>query len=202
MTRIAKCSVSCGDDKRDFVVHYTDDPPERSEAVRFFEDGQYGHLFADSVVTDDLWSLPIDAANAFLAAHPVRQTFDALFVTGTADVCDDDLARLVQLPELRRCHLFSRNVTDFGVGYLLNLRRLERLVLYSPLITDACLDLIACLQSLKSVDLQGSPLITKAAFDSLTTRLPRLVESWGPDPPATRYAGLADPDAAPDCGGA
>jgi hypothetical protein len=162
------------------MAHYSDDPPERAEAVAFFVSRDCG-LYSDGPITDELWALPVDEANAHLAANPTEQTYNSLFIRGRCDdISDDDLSRLVHISELIRFHVFSKRVSDAGVRHISALSKLEGLAVYSPLITDECLGTIAEIKSLQDLDLQGSPLITTAAFRSLILELPDIRRSWGP----------------------
>ncbi len=177
MTRTFEWSVTRNNENRDFIAHYVDDSPERAEAIAFFEDC----LFPDSPVDDYLWALPIGAANAFLAANPIVQTFESLYLQNRGDdICDDDLARLRHVPELRRLIVYSNRITDVGIRNLSPQFRLETLWIGSSLVTDTSIATISQLQSLRSLDLQNCGGLTNAAFDSMIAELPFLVESWGP----------------------
>ncbi len=180
MARTAVWTVSRGSDNREFIAHYSDDPPERTEAVAFFAALDCG-IYSNCPITDKLWTLPVDEANAYLAANPTRQTYNSLYIRGRCDdISDDDLSRLAHIPELIRFHIFSDRLSDAGVRHISALSKLEGLVIYSPLITDACLGTIAQIKSLQDLDLQCSPLITTAAFRSLILELPSIRTSWGP----------------------
>jgi hypothetical protein len=93
---------------------------------------------------------------------------------------DDDLYRLEFLPELDALHSFAPHLTDRGVLHFRCLLNLSRLVLNSPLVTESCLNDIASLERLRYIDLQGSPQITRKAFDRLVKRLPRPTEVFPP----------------------
>jgi hypothetical protein len=181
MVRTAEWTVSRGNDRRDFIAHYADDAPERADAVSFFSDLDTG-LYANSPITDDLWAMSVADANDYLAANPIAQTYDSLYLRGRTDrIVDDDLNRLVHLPELIRFHVHSDNITDAGVSKIVSaLPNLEWLLVYSPLLTDCCLPPIASLQSLQTLDLQSSPLISDVAFDDLVAKLPNIVDAWRP----------------------
>ena len=93
---------------------------------------------------------------------------------------DDDLFRLQYFPELERLHSHVNHVTDHGVTYVRHIPRLRHLLIYSPLVTDACLENIGFLQDLQTIDLQGSHRITRGAFDALVAHLPNLVDIYPP----------------------
>jgi hypothetical protein len=177
MTRTLEWSVTRNNENRNFIAHYVDDSSERAKAIACFDDG----LFSDNPVDDDLWILPIVAANAFLAANPIVQTFESLYLQRRGDdIGDDDLARLRHVPELRRLIVYSNRITDVGIRYLSSLYRLETIWIGSSLVTDASIETISQLRSLRSLDLQNCCGLTVAAFDSMIAKLPLLVESWGP----------------------
>jgi hypothetical protein len=177
--RVEWCFIR-GTDKREFTVHFTEDAPERAEAVEFFRVRE-GHLYSVCPVTNRVWAMSVADANAYFAANPGPQLYESLYLNKDANITDEDLARLTYIPELIRFRIFSNRITDTGVRHIASsLSALENLCVYSPLITDACLDAIAQLKALKTLDLQASPQITREAFGSLLERLPKIVNSYGP----------------------
>jgi len=93
---------------------------------------------------------------------------------------DQDLYRLKHLPELERLHSHADHLTDAGVNFFRLIPDLKHLLIYSPLVTDACLEDVAALSLLETIDLQGSPGITAEAFDRLVDRLDHLVDIYPP----------------------
>ena len=86
---------------RVYRVWYLDDPPERAEAVTFFETlGECPWLFPKMSVPEFLHDLPIEEANEYLRHHPVLEQYSSLVRWGGELIHDDDLRRLEYFPEL------------------------------------------------------------------------------------------------------
>jgi hypothetical protein len=128
---------------RVYRVSYLDDPPERAEAVTFFEKlGKSKWLFPKMSVPEFLSGLPINEANEYLRRNPVLKQYRSLVSWGGELIHDDDLRRLEYLPELEVVRLHSDNITDAGVQHFRHLRQVEWFELYSSRMTDICLDVI------------------------------------------------------------
>lgn len=179
MPREIRIQVTLGDLQRTYAVWYSDDPPARKAAVAFFQES--GDLFPAMAIPPEVEQMPIDDANEYLKRHPAQEQWDGLTLAGP--VVDCDLLQLKYVRELRRVWLMSGDVSDEGVKNLLWLEQLECLVLYSDRITNACLKSIQQMSSLRSVDLQGSPHVTRAAFEAAVLSLPRIEAYWAPGPP-------------------
>ncbi|APR82643.1 Hypothetical protein A7982_07992 [Minicystis rosea] len=125
--------------------------------------------------------MPVDEANDYLRGHPVQEQWDGLTLVGA--IVDSDLSRLEHVRELRRLWLVGSNVSDRGMKHLLWLDQLECLVLYSDRLTDACLASIRQMSSLRSLDMQGSPHVSRSAFEEVVRSLPLLETSYAPESP-------------------
>jgi hypothetical protein len=116
----------------------------------------------------------------YLDAHPAQRIWEFLTIDDR-DLCTDaDLDRLRLIPELLSISLLSDQISDAGVARLRLLRAPDRLAIYSKTITDACLLDIAELKSLRSLDLQKSPQISKGAFEAAIRKLPSLARVYPP----------------------
>ena len=164
--------------KREYRVTYLDDSAERAEAVSFFRKG----LFEASNLPGSLDEMSEREAQEYLDSHPMQQQWDTLTIGSPRIMTfvDDDLQRLKHIPELTWLNLQSPELTDRGVSFLRHLNDLRALILYSPLITDRCLKYIARHRGLYFLDLQGSHLVTRRAFDKLAKRLPNLEDIYPP----------------------
>ena len=162
--------------KREYHVTYTDDSDERKDAVIFFGKG----LFPAFNLPDSLDKMSERAAQAYLDAHPFQRQWSMLTLDQRVTFGNDDLHRLRHLPELERLHSHAAHLTDSGVSFMAQVSDLQHLLIYSPLITDRCLEDIARLRHLQTLDLQSSQLISRKAFDDLVSRLPNLVDIYPP----------------------
>ena len=162
--------------KREYRVTYTDDSDERVEAVKFFGD----RLFPAMNIPYSLDQMSERAAQEYLDANPVQEQWSLLTLDSRVTFIDEDLHRLRYLPELERLHSHADHLTDLGVSFIPQIPELRHLLIYSPLITDRCLEDIARLRHLQTIDLQGSHLVSRKAFDALVSRLPNLVDIYPP----------------------
>ncbi|RYD66757.1 MAG: hypothetical protein EOP83_04235 [Verrucomicrobiaceae bacterium] len=122
---------------------------------------------------------PID--QAFLDDHPAQRRWLMLTLHEMDLQFEEaDLYRLEFLPELERLRSHVDHLTDRGVDYFTRVSGLSHLVIFSPLVTDACLEKIATLKHLQTIDLQGSHLISRVAFDRMIQKLPKLVDIYPP----------------------
>ena len=84
-------------------------------------------------------------------------------------VLDDDLSRLQFISELD--HLSLYNVGDGAIKYATYLHSIDCLVVYSEKVTDACLEYVRQLVTLRSIDFQGSPNVSTVAFAEVVAAL-------------------------------
>jgi hypothetical protein len=163
--------------EREYQITYLDDSEERAEAVIFFGCA----LFPAMNIPKITYTMSESDAQAYLDDHPMRRQWSMLTLNEReVSFEDDDLYRLEFFPELDRLHSHANHLTDRGVGYFQRIPELRHLLIYSPLVTDTCLDGIANFRRLQTLDLQGSLLITREAFDRLTRNLPDLVDIYPP----------------------
>lgn len=162
--------------KREYRVTYTDDSPERADAVAFFGRA----LIPTMNLPDALDQMSESAAQVYLDAHPIQEQWSMLILDQRVDFVDDDLRRLKHLPELKRIHSHADHLTDRGVSFVPQIAELRHLLIYSPLVTDRCLEDIARLRRLQTIDLQGSHRISRKSFDALVADLPDLVGIYPP----------------------
>jgi hypothetical protein len=163
--------------EREYRITYLDDSKERAEAVLFFGRALFPAMSIPKVTYD----MSETDAQAYLDDHPTQRQWNMLTLSEReVSFEDDDLYRLEFFPELDRLHATANHLTDRGVGYFQRIPELRHLLIYSPLVTDACLDGIAILRRLQTLDLQGSHLITREAFDLLARNLPELVDIYPP----------------------
>ena len=164
--------------EREYRITYVDDSQERAEGVHFFGRALFPALNIPRVT----YSMSERDAQAYFDAHPMQRQWSMLTLHSEKEVFfeDDDLYRLEFFPELERLHSHANHLTDRGVGYFQRIPGLRHLLIYSPLVTDACLDGIAALRNLQTIDFQGSHLITRGAFDRLVRKLPKLVDIYPP----------------------
>jgi Leucine-rich repeat (LRR) protein len=182
MPREELIEVTSGDVRRDYRVFYQDDSPERAEAVQFFQ--QHAEcLFPTMALPDEVDGMPIEEANAYLRRHPFQEQWSLLRIGRKNVICDDDLARLRHLPELDHVQISSDRITDAGVEHLVHLPALTRLGIYSAGVTDACLRAIRTLRSLRSLDLQASPNLSRASVLAAVDAMPWLQDVWPPPDP-------------------
>jgi hypothetical protein len=161
--------------RRTYNVWYAEDPPERAEAVQFF---QAPHkLFPEMDLPPAVYQMALPEADAYLRDHPIPKRWSMLTLWGP--VADDDLARLQYLPELEILKIHS-DVSDCGISHIRHLHDLEWLVLYSGRVTDACLQTVSELESLRMLDMQGSHRVSPEAFSAAVGRMPKLERSWPP----------------------
>jgi hypothetical protein len=164
--------------EREYRITYLDDSEERAEAVRFFGRA----LFPALTIPKVTYSMSERDAQAYFDEHPMQRQWSMLTLHSETGVSfeDDDLYRLEFFPELERLHSHADHLSDRGVSYFPRIPRLRHLLIYSPLVTDACLDAIAALRDLQTIDLQGSHRVTRGAFDRLVRKLPKLVDIYPP----------------------
>ena len=163
--------------EREYRITYLDDSEERAEAVLFF-----GRALVPAMSIPKItYNMSENDAQAYLDDHPMQRQWSMLTLhEREVSFEDDDLYRLEFFPELDRLHSHANHLTDRGVGYFQRISELRHLLIYSPLVTDVCLDAIANLRQLQTIDLQGSHLITRKAFDRLVRKLPELVDIYPP----------------------
>jgi hypothetical protein len=161
--------------EREYRITYLEDSEERAEAVLFF-----GRALVPAMnIPKSTYNMSETDAQAYLDDHPMQRQWCMLTLhEREVSFEDDDLYRLEFFPELDRLHSHANHLTDRGVGYVQRIPELRHLLIYSPLVTDACLDGIAHLRQLQTIDLQGSHLITRKAFDQLVRKLPELVDVY------------------------
>ena len=163
--------------EREYRVTYTDDSEERAEAVRFFGKG----LFPATSLPERINRMSEEAGQKFLDDHPMQQRWQMLTLDNQRfSFEDDDLRRLQFIPELEHLHSHATHLTDRGVSHFRQIPDLQHLLLYSPLVTDACLQDIAALRNLRTIDLQGSHLVTRSPFDRLVRGLRKLEDIYPP----------------------
>lgn len=183
MPREESLTVTSGGVRRDYRVVYRDDSPERAEAVAFFRE-HAECLFPAMRIPDEVSGMPIEGANEYLRRHPVEEQWSLLRIGRQNPIGDDDLARLRHLPELDHVQISSDRITDAGVEYLIHLVAMTHLGIFSAGVTDACLPIIRTLRSLRSLDLQASPNLSRAAVLAAVDAMPWLRDAWPPPDPA------------------
>jgi Leucine-rich repeat (LRR) protein len=182
MPRKETLTVISGGEERIYRVVYQDDSSQRAEAVRFF--GEHAdRLFPAMGIPEEVTAMPINEANKYLRRNPIQKQWSLLRIGHQNSISDDDLARLRHLPELEHVQISSDRITDAGVEHLVHLPAMTRLGIYSASITDACLRVIHTLRSLRSLDLQSSPNLTRAAVLSAVEAMPWLEDAYPPPDP-------------------
>lgn len=159
--------------EREYTVTYLDDPPERREAVAFFQefdDGLFPAIDLPSCIDD----LPFDQAQKYLDEHPMQERWSMLTITEGDPICDEDLARLQYLPELEIVKIYTSKISDCGIAHLKWLVSLECLILSSKRLTNACLQHIVRISSLQAVDMQRASQVTRDAYMEAMDQLPNL----------------------------
>ena len=72
-------------------------------------------------------------------------------------IADADLAKIGQLPRIKRLHLEGNDISDAGIPALAPFKGIEYLDLYgNSRVTDASVDLLAAMASLKRIYLSGT----------------------------------------------
>jgi Leucine-rich repeat (LRR) protein len=183
MPREEKLTFTSGGVRREYRVVYQDDSPERAEAVAFFRE-HAECLFPAMRIPDEVSGMPIREANEYLRRHPIEEQWSLLRIGRQNPISDDDLARLRHLPELDHVQISSDRITDAGVEHLVYLPSMTHLGIFSAGITDACLRVIRTLRSLRSLDLQASPNLSRAAVLAAVDAMPWLQDAWPPPDPA------------------
>lgn len=104
-----------------------------------------------------------------LASHSIAKVRFPRYMTSSyrgrvvaAEVSDDDLPLLGDLPGLRVVELEFQPITDFGIRHLRNVKSLERLDLYGTKITDEALKTIAELPKLEELNVGGTRVTAQA----------------------------------------
>jgi hypothetical protein len=177
MPREERIMVTRGAVRREYLVTYRDDPPERAEAVSFFQK-HASSLFPSMAIPAAVKEMPIEEANAHLRRHPIQEQWNLLTITGENPIYDDDLSWLKYLPEITQVKIVSDRITDAGVKHLLALRNLTHLLLYSSQVTDACLGTIRQLRSLVSLDIQAAANVSRQATLATVEAMPWLRDAW------------------------
>lgn len=162
---------------RDFIVTFEDDPPERAEAVRFFQRLQRPILPATDL-PDLIDHLSQQEAQRYLDANPIQQRWALLRILPDDGVTDEDLERLAFIPELE--HLCLYGVGDDAIRHATHLHSIECLVVYSDKVTDSCLKYVRQLVTLETIDFQSSPNISATAFRDAVAAMPRLASVYPP----------------------
>jgi hypothetical protein len=178
MVRSERFTVSRDGKERAYTVWLIDDPPDRQEAVTFFQLNSTTFI-PEIRLPPSIESMSIDQANELLRHHPIQKEWVLLRVGHADPIRDNDLRRLRFVPELRNVRI-SAPISDEGVRHLLLLPTLETLVLYSDRVTDECLESIRRMQSLRQVDFQCSNGVSRAAFEEAIQSLDPVPESWPP----------------------
>ena len=160
---------------RHFTVTFTEDSPERAEAVWFFS--QHAMLRQASPLPRKLDMMTTTEAQEYLDSHPVQKRWSILN-TATRKILDDDFARIRFLPELERVYLYG--VGNTAIEHLSSLTHLIDLVVYSEQVNDACLIHVARLSSLESLDFQASPHVSDFGFEKTVSMLPSLKDWYSP----------------------
>lgn len=173
-----------GESRRVYNFVHIDPPPDRKEAVDFFEN--HGILHSGYKITPEIQSMPIDQANDFLRQHPTIEQWTSLMIKGDAKINDSDLFRLQFLPEIQSVHILSSGITDVGVQHLLHLRGLRSLGLHSKNITEKSLDIISRLPAIRGINLQGCPNISREKFNAMIASFPNRPEAVPPFLPSDR----------------
>lgn len=161
---------------------YRDESPERAEAVAFFRE-HAECLFPAMGIPDEAAEMPIREANEYLRRHLIEQQWSLLRIGRQNPIGDDDLTRLRHLPELDHVQISSDRITDAGVEHLVHLPAMTHLGIFSAGVTDACLRVIRTLRSLRSLDLQASPSLSRAAVLATVEAMPWLHDAWPPPDP-------------------
>jgi hypothetical protein len=169
--------------KRDLIATFEDDPPERAEAVRFFQRLRRP-IFPAMNLPDVIDRLSPEDAQRYLDANPFQQRWSTLRILPEDGVTDDDLKRLRFIPELG--HLSLYDVGDDAIKHATHLHSIDCLVVYSDKVTDACLKYVRQLVTLRSIDFQGAPKVTPTAFGEAVAALPWLVDVYPPHPGPTQ----------------
>ena len=91
--------------------------------------------------------------------------------------CDEDLAKLKGLPELKVLVLNGDNLTDNGLSHLGQMTRIERLGLVSGRVTDAGLEHFKGLRNLEYLELY-LPHVTEEGIEELEKALPNCTINW------------------------
>jgi hypothetical protein len=160
---------------RDFIVTIEDDPPERAEAVRFFR--QLRHpIFPAMNLPEVIDQLSPEDAQRYLDANPLLELWSLLRILPEDGVTDDDLSRLRFIPELE--HLSLYGVGDEALRHATRLHSIDCLVVYSDKVTDACLEHVRRLLTLRSLDFQGSPNVSTTAFGETVAALPKIIDVY------------------------
>jgi len=178
-TQTTISTTLAGAPTRELTLTYIDDPPERAEAVAFFQQLERG-LTPVIAIPDAIHQLPPDEIQPYLDAHPMLQVWSHLEIRNSDVINDDDLARLVQLSELRSLKIASNNITGLALPHIASLPNLRSLTLYSVNITDDGLDDLAGLGNLQMLDMQLSLRVSAGGFKALVERLPDVVDSKPP----------------------
>lgn len=168
--------------RREYVLVYEDDSPERAEAVTFFQTHAF-RLFPCMDIPPEVEHLPIQEANAFLRQHPIQERWSILTIGHESTITDADLVRLRSIPEIAHVKIFSDQITDDGVKHLLLLTGLNDLVLYSKCVTDECLKDIKKIKSLVSLDVQAASGVSRTAVLNLINDMSWLRDAWPPPDP-------------------
>jgi hypothetical protein len=79
MPREQQITVAGGTVRREYLVVYRDDPPERAEAVRFFRE-HAECLFPAIAIPREVERMPIEEANAHLRRHPIQEQWSLLTI--------------------------------------------------------------------------------------------------------------------------
>src|SRR5215813_2009801 len=100
----AQITVTSDEGRREYIVVYRDDPPDRKETVEFFT--KHGDtLFPSMATPPEVENMPIEEANAYLRQHPIEKQWASLTISDEHPIQDDDLARLRHLPEIRHVRI-------------------------------------------------------------------------------------------------
>jgi hypothetical protein len=163
---------------RSYVLTFLADSPSREEAVGFFTAN--ARLVRDACIPRDVEAMPLDVAQAYLDAHPMRQQWRTLIISHRSWVFDRDLARLEHLPEIKSVQITSSRITDSGIQNLKYLANLEQLIICSRKVTNACLSHLLQHRNLQMLDLQMAPRVSHKALFRAAANLPQIKETFPP----------------------
>ena len=95
------------------VLTYLGDPPQRAEAVTFFNRLKF-KMFPRLPIPSFVYDMSQEEAQQYLNEHPIQKQWEILTILTSDQVSDEDLSRLEYLPELRHLKLVSDRTTDLG----------------------------------------------------------------------------------------
>ncbi len=165
-----------------YAVTYFDDSPQRVEAVSFFS-SKKNRLLPHLILPEEINLMSVEEGQQYLDSHPMKKEWYILDISdGFATTCsDEELGLIVHIPELKIVKILTDKITDTGIRHLSCLSAPESICVYSRSVTDRCLDYFSGLKTLKALDFQRSPNVSRDAYFSVISTLP-LIESPYPPP--------------------